>query len=424
MPMTANGIGRSERGERRPSTHASASPASSRDVTASGASPTRSRAPIRSSSRRLKRRSPARAGSTGSGRHCNVARADVAQLRRLPLPDEPVVVAEQVHDVGLAEQLVADHVGSIRAPGRPAPRSRLLAERRRQRPRRGSAPRSGGGAGAARGRGSGVADSQSRTTGSRAWSTRDVRVSPCGELPQRGPGVLGVGEPERGQPVSTALGGNAPHAGERVEDRARRTAARAGPAPRPDARGGRLERLRAPVTRGAVPVAEHPGEQRPASLVGRAACASAPRRAAAAGARPRAGTCRRRRAARRRRRSTYPPLASSAERVQRRRGAERRVLAAVDQLEELHSELDVADPAPSPLELAAGDAPSPLLRLAARLHRPGAAHGVRVQHVGPHERSGLVDKRRPEVLVAGDRAGLDAAPGTPTVWAHRSYQAW
>ena len=49
--------------------------------------------------------------------------------------------------------------------------------------------------------------------------TREVRVSPLRELAQRGAGVLGVDEAERGQALLGRLGAQRPVAGQRVEQR-------------------------------------------------------------------------------------------------------------------------------------------------------------------------------------------------------------
>ena len=65
-----------------------------------------------------------------------------------------------------------------------------------------------------------------------------------------------------------------------------------------------------------------------------------------------------------------------------------RIVAAVDELEQLHGELDVADPAAAPLELAIAQALAVELRFGARLHRAHFADRVGVEDVAPHERRG------------------------------------
>ena len=63
-------------------------------------------------------------------------------------------------------------------------------------------------------------------------------------------------------------------------------------------------------------------------------------------------------------------------------------MPAVDELQQLHRELDVADAAAPALELALAEALALELGLGARLHRADLADRVGVEHVGPHERAG------------------------------------
>ena len=68
--------------------------------------------------------------------------------------------------------------------------------------------------------------------------------------------------------------------------------------------------------------------------------------------------------------ATYPASASSVSAPSVERGSDARVLTAVYQLEELHRELDVANPARAALDLAAGQAASRHDPFGSGLHRP------------------------------------------------------
>ncbi len=100
-------------------------------------------------------------------------------------------------------------------------------------------------------------------------------------------------------------------------------------------------------------------------------------------------------------------LAELVEGLERVGGADPRVVAGVDQLEELHGELDVAQAAAALLDLALGQ---PLLRdllLRPGLHHADLADGVGVEPLRPHVRLGRLDERPAELGVAGHRPGLD-----------------
>jgi hypothetical protein len=101
-----------------------------------------------------------------------------------------------------------------------------------------------------------------------------------------------------------------------------------------------------------------------------------------------------------------PAVRQRRERLQRRRRAQRLVGAPVHELQELHGELDVAQPAAPQLQLALGD-----LGLHVLLDAP--AHGL---HVGdeavalgrvPHHRRDGLEVGRAQLGVARDRAGLE-----------------
>ena len=95
------------------------------------------------------------------------------------------------------------------------------------------------------------------------------------------------------------------------------------------------------------------------------------------------------------------------ERVERGARTDRRIVAAVHELEQLHRELDVADPARPALDLAIRQALAPEHLLGARLHRARFADRVGVERVGPHEPRRTPDELSPERRGSRDRIGLD-----------------
>ena len=95
------------------------------------------------------------------------------------------------------------------------------------------------------------------------------------------------------------------------------------------------------------------------------------------------------------------------ESVECRGGADGRVVAPVDELQELHRELDVAYPAATALELPLAQSLALELRFGSRLHRSCLVYGVRVEDVGPHEASCELHEPCAEGGVTGYRAGLD-----------------
>ena len=171
------------------------------------AQPSTSRAAMRRSSRRLKRRSPAR---RCPGRRATQGLERVAdELLGCRSRAEHVVVAEQLDELGLAEQSVADDAARTEDAADALRGARHVAERRRERRGAGgpsasrrscSSPRSG----------SGDSDSQSRITGRSCCITREPRVRPCGELAERGARVRRVGEAERREPFFGGLGRQGP----------------------------------------------------------------------------------------------------------------------------------------------------------------------------------------------------------------------
>ena len=93
-----------------------------------------------------------------------------------------------------------------------------------------------------------------------------------------------------------------------------------------------------------------------------------------------------------------------AERV---RLAQSRIAAAVHDLEELHRELDVADPAPPPLDLDPGLAPGSHVLLQADLHPAHLLDGMRGELLAVHEGGDQVHEGPPHAEIARNGPGLD-----------------
>ena len=91
------------------------------------------------------------------------------------------------------------------------------------------------------------------------------------------------------------------------------------------------------------------------------------------------------------------------------RGArtDRRILAAVHQLEQLHCELDVADTARPALHLAIRQALATQHLFRTHLHGARFTDRAGVERVGPHEPRRTPDEFTPERRGSGDRVGLD-----------------
>src|SRR5262249_14473569 len=81
------------------------------------------------------------------------------------------------------------------------------------------------------------------------------------------------------------------------------------------------------------------------------------------------------------------------------RRAEVAVVAAVDELEQLDRELDVADAAPAPLDLSVGETLAGQVSLGARLHGPHGADVVRREGAIPQALLGLVEEGAPQLDV-------------------------
>ena len=93
-------------------------------------------------------------------------------------------------------------------------------------------------------------------------------------------------------------------------------------------------------------------------------------------------------------------LAERGQRVDRRRHVQRFVVAAVHQLQQLHGELDVAQPAGAELDLA-GPHPGGHQFLDAAAHRLHLGHEVLALARRPHHRHQRLDVLRAEFGVAG-----------------------
>ena len=362
---------------------------------------------MRRSSRRLYRRSPLRRALASSARHSTVAIASSTNCRARLRRGELVVVTEGPHELGLVAQRVAEHAArSEDAAGALRPRR---ASRGRRSPgwRRGPGPRRAGGAAAARGPGRARPEHHSSSSGRSCSSSRDVRLKPrvsssSAARVARGRGSRRPAAAPRPRPASSGPGRPA-------------RASSSGPKKSFSC----VERTRAWCARwsasscstadrsAAVAVAEHPREPGAAPRGRSGACASAARPRAAAGARRCAGTGRRRRTAPASRRIDVARADELAQRLQRVRGTDRRVVATVHELQQLDRELDVADPA-APRFSSRSSSPRPMrLAFGARLHRPHRPHRVRAEHVRPHERLDELGEARAQLGVAGDRPRLD-----------------
>ena len=228
----------------------------------------------------------------------------------------------------------------------------------------------------------------------------------AGELLERGPGRAQVEVAERGQPF---LGGEraerAGAAGERFEERPEEQLL----VDRPDAGlmepvlGVQLGQGRRALL---VPVAEHAGEPGAGGIVGREGVglllvpelepvldrAQEPVRSVE-GHRVALGD--------------VPGRDELGQRLERVAGTDGHVLPAVDELQELHRELDVANPAAAPLELAVIEPAAVRLAFRADLHRTHVPHRARAEDLRPHERADELGEPGAEPGVAGDRSRLD-----------------
>ena len=112
------------------------------------------------------------------------------------------------------------------------------------------------------------------------------------------------------------------------------------------------------------------------------------------------------------------------QRVQRARGAQRRVAAAPDQLQGLRHELDLADAALAELDVVPGDAGHRVLMVAefgALMGVDAPLHGVDIGQRGeievaaPDEGADSGEKRRTERKVAGHRTRLQHGSAFPVL---------
>ncbi len=95
------------------------------------------------------------------------------------------------------------------------------------------------------------------------------------------------------------------------------------------------------------------------------------------------------------------------------RGAQRRIEAAVDELEQLDGELDVPDPPGAPLDLPVGEAPPGHLGLGPALHVSDGADVVGVDRSGPQGVGRGGGPGPAEGVVTGDPAGLEQGLALP-----------
>ena len=327
---------------------------------------------------------------------------------RVTLATSIVVVAEDVDEVGLVQRARRRACGSTRghgtaaaaAPGESRKVDASFAARRRP-------SRRAGAAAAARDRDRATPSSQSRRSGRSCSITRDVRLNPRVSSRERGAGPAGVAEPERREPLLRGVGGDGDRRPRACRAAGRRRASRGSPGPRlvrSVVRVEGVERRSGPGDRGSR------GRGRvgcgPPGSVGRVCvcCSSQSWSRCSTVRRNRYASAR----ARRPRTRRSPPSASLLERVERVRGADRLVVATMDELQELDRELDVADPAAAALQLAVVEtlpAPSRLRRAPSSPAPRGPRRGRGPS--GQTWRPAVSMKRRAELVVAGDGPGLD-----------------
>ena len=222
------------------------------------------------------------------------------------------------------------------------------------------------------------------------------------ELVQRASGVFRVDETERAQSFFDRLFRQASNAGERVEERCEEQTL----VNRPD---GRLVRHHVGVERferagvRSVAVSEHACEQRARCRID----GHRVRLRLVAELKPVLDVAEKDVG----RRELFgvgvldvPAADQLLERFQGRPRTNGRVLTSVNELQQLHRELDVADAAGAALDLAFGAAAATSFGLGPRLHLPDLAHDVGVEHFRPHEGLDELDELAPERRVAGDRA--------------------
>ena len=226
-----------------------------------------------------------------------------------------------------------------------------------------------------------------------------------GELGQGGPGLGHVAEAEGGQPLLGRLLGQRAGAGDGFQQRAEEQLLVDGAHLRLLAPMGGLELFEG-GGRAGVPVAEDPGQVGPAGGVGRQGVDLGlvdKLEAVLHGAEEAVGGVE----GADLRGVDVAGLAELVERLERVGGADAGVVAGVDELEQLHGELDVPQASPALLDLPIGQAPLRHLLLGPGLHHPDLADGIGVEPLRPHVRVRRLLEGLRQVVVASYRAGLD-----------------
>ena len=90
-------------------------------------------------------------------------------------------------------------------------------------------------------------------------------------------------------------------------------------------------------------------------------------------------------------------------------------MATVNELEQLHGELNVADPAPPALDLPVGEVTAGELALGTRLHGADRAQVVGVEGPAPHPFPGRCEEGRSQLAVTGDGSRLEERLELPGV---------
>jgi len=104
-----------------------------------------------------------------------------------------------------------------------------------------------------------------------------------------------------------------------------------------------------------------------------------------------------------------------AQRLEGGGGAERGVVATVDELQELDGELDVADAAAAPFYLPVGEAPAGQFALGPGLHGPDGPQVLGAERPAPQPSLGLLQEAPAQIRVAGDGARLQQGLELPRV---------